>query len=64
VTSSRGHELCHGGDGASQLVAEGLGYPGLLCRTLEDTSAMGAQLRVVRQLVEALLLPVGTDLAG
>ncbi len=27
----------------------------VLCRTLENTSAMGAQLRVFRQLVEALL---------
>jgi TetR/AcrR family transcriptional repressor of nem operon len=27
----------------------------ILCRTLEDRSAMGAQLRVFRQLVEALL---------
>jgi TetR/AcrR family transcriptional regulator, transcriptional repressor for nem operon len=27
----------------------------ILCRTLEDTSAMGGQLRVFRQLVEALL---------
>jgi TetR/AcrR family transcriptional regulator, transcriptional repressor for nem operon len=31
----------------------------ILCRTLEDTSAMRAQLRVLRQLLESLLHPGG-----
>jgi TetR/AcrR family transcriptional regulator, transcriptional repressor for nem operon len=31
----------------------------ILCRTLEDTSAMRAQLRVLRQLLESLLRPGG-----
>jgi TetR/AcrR family transcriptional repressor of nem operon len=33
----------------------------ILCRALDDTSAMGAQLRVFRQLIEALL---GVDASG
>ena len=31
----------------------------ILCRTLEDSSAMGAQLRVLRQLLESLFQPSG-----
>ena len=31
----------------------------ILCRTFEDSSAMRAQLRVLRQLLEALLQPGG-----